>query len=138
MHLPIMYMWWVYHSKIIFIKWCILFLSTIFFHELVCYETGFRGFFFVKIKLKFWRKQNLFIIGFWGNTSLLSTNKVHEKTIQEPNVQTLICSHNFETRPGLAGRPGAGTRPGWKKNRKRKNLATRQNSVGTRWLLFFY
>jgi hypothetical protein len=34
--------------------------------------------------------------------------------------------HSFETRPGLAGkpgtsRPGAGTGPGWRKNRGRKN-----------------
>jgi hypothetical protein len=29
--------------------------------------------------------------------------------------------HSFETRPGPVGRPGAGTEPGWEKNRERKN-----------------
>jgi len=53
--------------------------------------------------------------------------------------------HNFETRPGPAGRPGARTRPGWRKNRGRKNPVwtrlTRQvdpaTRLQTRWLLFF-
>jgi hypothetical protein len=56
--------------------------------------------------------------------------------------------HSFETRPDLAGRPGtgrpgAGTGPGWRKNRGRKNQCdpvTRQdpvkNPVTTRWLFF--
>jgi len=33
----------------------------------------------------------------------------------------LTKSHSFETRPGPAGRPGAGTGPGWRKNGGRKN-----------------
>jgi hypothetical protein len=55
-------------------------------------------------------------------------------------------SHNFETRPGLAGRPGAGTGAGWRKNRKRKNLVwpgrlnrrPGKTRLQTRWLLIFF
>jgi hypothetical protein len=77
-------------------------------------------------------------LGFVGHVPLMMIIR----PIYRGHVVKRYVFHSFETRPGPAGRPGAGTGSGWRKNKGRKNPAwpgwPGKTRLQTRWLLFFF